>query len=171
MEQDGGLTIRPERPEDIVAIRAVVGAAFAGAEHSSGTEAAIVDGLRAASALTVSLVAILGDELVGHVAFSPVAIADEARDWFGLGPVAVQPDRQRRGIGDALIRDGLRRLREAGAHGCVVLGEPAYYRRFGFVSDPMLRFPGPPPGYFQRLVLQGESPSGIVRYHPAFDVE
>ncbi|MGH6911083.1 MAG: GNAT family N-acetyltransferase [Phenylobacterium sp.] len=125
--------------------------------------------MRAAGALTLSLVATEGGEIVGHVAFSPVRINGEAGDWYGLGPVSVWPDRQRKGIGQAQIREGLQRLRSLGAGGCVLLGDPAYYRRFGFERDPELYDVDAPPGAFQRLSLNGSRPTGEVRFHPAFD--
>ncbi|MGC1302238.1 MAG: N-acetyltransferase, partial [Caulobacteraceae bacterium] len=87
-----------------------------------------------------------------------------------LGPVSVRPDRQRTGIGSAVIRDGLRRLRGMGAQGCVVFGDPGYYGRFGFISDPGLRYPGAPDGYFLRLSFTQDAPGGEVAYHPGFDV-
>jgi putative acetyltransferase len=161
--------IRAERPEDIAAIGAVTRAAFQGTPHSSGTEAAIVDALRAADALTVSLVAVQNDEVVGHVAFSPVTIDSKSAGWFGLGPVSVWPDRQRMGIGQALIRRGLDLLEEMGADGCVVLGDPEYYGRFGFKSDPELRYGDVLAEYFQRILLKGPMPKGEVVYHPGFD--
>ena len=162
------MEIRDELARDTAAIAAVTAAAFSDAPHSSGTEAAIVEALREAGALTLSLMAVEAGEVVGHVAFSPVAIDGAAGRWFGLGPVSVRPDRQRRGIGDRLIRAGLERLREDGAEGCVVLGDPAYYRRFGFQSDPELRFGGVAAEYFQRLAFTGSAPKGEVAYHPAF---
>uniref|UniRef100_A0A9E7ZTV1 N-acetyltransferase n=1 Tax=Bosea sp. NBC_00436 TaxID=2969620 RepID=A0A9E7ZTV1_9HYPH len=167
------MDIRPEQPADSDAIRALTTEAFATAPHSSGTEAAIVDGLRAAGALTLSLVAVedgeQSSEILGHVAFSPVTIDGAERGWFGLGPVSVRPGRQRGGIGSELIREGLRRLREMGAAGCVLLGAPAYYGRFGFANDPALVLEGVPPEYFMRLGFGGEMPAGTVRYHAAFD--
>lgn len=164
------MEIRSEQPGDSAAIRALVTAAFRDAPHRSGSEAAIVDGLRNAGALTLALVAEDESGLVGHAAFSPVAIADGAAGWVGLGPVAVRPDRQGGGIGRALIDAGLSLLRQRGVSGCVVLGDPAYYGRFGFVSDPALRYGDVPAGYFQRLSFTGARPSGAVRYHPAFDL-
>lgn len=164
------MQIRPERPEDAATIRALTDAAFKGMAFSDQTEARVIEGLRAAGALTLSLVATEGDDILGHVAFSPVTINAEAGDWYGLGPVSVWPDRQRAGIGQALIRDGLQRLRRLGAGGCVLLGAPAYYGRFGFESDPELYEVGAPPGAFQRLSLSGVRPRGEVRFHPAFDV-
>lgn len=162
------VTIRAEQPGDEAAIAALIATAFANAEHSSGTEAAIVDGLRAADALTVSLVALSNGEIVGHVAFSPVTIDEADHGWFGLGPVAVSPDRQRHGIGDALVRQGLDQLRARGANGCVVLGDPAYYVRFGFTADPRLTLAGIPPEYFQALSFGEAVPSGEVAYHSSF---
>ncbi|WP_374442753.1 GNAT family N-acetyltransferase [Stella sp.] len=165
-------TIRLERPGDAPAIAAVVRTAFAGARHRSGTEAAIVAALRAAGALTLSLVASEDGDLVGHVAFSPVTVDGRAVGWFGLGPVAVRPDRQGGGIGQALIREGLDRLRRLGAAGCVVLGAPGFYARFGFVTDAGLRYGGAPPEYFQRLAFTGgPPPAGEVAYHPGFAAE
>jgi len=159
--------IREEQAGDEAAIAALTDAAFRGAEHSDGTEAAIIERLRAAGDLALSLVA-QDEELVGHAAFSPVAISSDAVGWFGLGPVSVLPGRQNQGIGAALIGAGLDRLREAGVNGCVVLGEPAFYGRFGFSHDPDLVYPGPPPEYFQRVVFRGPEPKGEVSYAPAF---
>jgi putative acetyltransferase len=162
------MQIREEAGADAVAIRRLTQAAFAGAAHASGREAAIVDELRAAGTLTLSLVAEDGGGIVGHVAFSPVAIGGKDSGWLGLGPISVRPDRQRLGIGGALIREGLSLLPGLGARGCVVLGDPGYYARFGFAADPDLRFEGVPPGYFMRLLLSGPPPAGAVTFQPAF---
>ena len=163
------MVVRPETAEDAAAIRALTVAAFKDVPYSSGTEAAIVDALRDAGALALSLVAEDHGRIVGHVAFSPVTINGEAGRWFGLGPISVEPGQQRRGIGQALIQDGLERLKAAGAEGCVLLGDPAYYRRFGFVSDAKLRYGDVPPDYFQRLSFNGAEPEGEVAYHAGFD--
>jgi putative acetyltransferase len=163
------MQIRLERPEDATTIHALTDAAFEGMPFSNETEAEVIDALRAAGALTLSLVATEGGEILGHVAFSPVTINGEAGDWYGLGPVSVWPDHQRTGIGQALIREGLRRLQFMSAGGCVLLGNPAYYRRFGFESDPDLYKVGAPPGAFQRLTINGSRASGEVSFHPAFD--
>jgi putative acetyltransferase len=161
-------SIRSERPADSHIIRQVTEAAFAVAEHSDGTEGAIVDALRAANGLTVSLVATINDDVVGHVAFSPITIDGANVGWFGLGPVSVKPDLHSQGIGSALIREGLDRLRMAGAKGCVVLGAPNYYERFGFRRDPAIRYAGAPPEYFMRISFDGSSASGNVVYHQGF---
>ncbi|MFX8605053.1 N-acetyltransferase, partial [Acinetobacter baumannii] len=89
--------------------------------------------------------------MVGHAAFSAVSTDGHDVGWYGLGPVAVRADKRRRGFGKALIISGLERLKNMGAKGCVVLGDPAYYRQFGFESDPNLRFGNMPFGPFQRL--------------------
>lgn len=165
------MKLRQETPADAGAIRAVTEAAFAGAAHSSGSEGAIVDALRDEGTLALSLVADDGGRIVGHVAFSPVVIGRPAgggAGWLGLGPVSVSPERQGQGIGGALIAEGLARLVARGARGCVVLGEPAYYRRFGFAPDAALRFEGAPPEYFLCRSFAGEVPAGAVAYRPAF---
>ncbi len=151
-------------------ISTITEAAFRHARYSDHTEARIIDALRGAGALTLSLVAEDNGEIIGHAAFSPVQIDGRDGGWFGLGPVSVRPDGQKSGVGSAIVRDGLDRLRVMGARGCVVLGDPVYYVRFGFVADPRLRYAGAPDGYFQRLVFIGEPPTGEVAYHPGFDV-
>jgi putative acetyltransferase len=101
---------------------------------SRQTEHQIVRGLREAGALKLSLVATMDGRVVGHVAFSPVMVGAQDPGWWGIGPVSVAPAHQRSGIGSSLIRSGLRRLRESGVAGCVVLGDPAHYGRFGFFA-------------------------------------
>lgn len=163
------MQIRAERAEDAAAIHRLVREAFATAPHRSGTEQHIVDALRAAGALSVSVLAERQGAIVGHVAISPVELDDGTPGWFGLGPLAVAPDHQRQGIGTALVRAALAALETRGASGCVVLGDPGYYRRFGFAADLRLRLPGVPGGYFQALPLRGLLPAAEVRYHPGFD--
>lgn len=160
--------IRDERAEDAQAIGRVTDAAFKLNSHASGTEAAIIVALREAGALAVSLVATRDAEVVGHVAISPVTIDGHDLGWFGLGPVSVKPELHGQGIGAALIREGLSRLRQAGAAGCVLLGDPGYYRRFGFETDPGLCYDGAPAEYFMSLSLRGSKPSGTVAFHDGF---
>jgi putative acetyltransferase len=163
------MLIRDEQEGDHASIADVTARAFDGAEHSDQTEPAIIERLRATNSLTISLVAVEGAALIGHVAFSPVTIDGAQGKWFGLGPVSVEPDRQSSGIGSALIREGLEQLRSKGAAGCVVLGDPAYYGRFGFERHESLRYEGAPPEYFMRLNLTAEkTPTGRVDYAPAF---
>ena len=163
------ITIRYEVAADVSAIDAVTISAFLSAPHTSHTEQFIVDGLRRAGQLVISLVAEVDGKVVGHVAVSPVTISDGAVDWYGLGPISVVPECQRRGIGSRLMREALRALRERGAAGCVVLGEPEYYGRFGFRADPDLSLPGVPPEYFQMIAFGTNRPRGVVTYHSAFD--
>jgi putative acetyltransferase len=161
--------IRTETAADVPAIEAVTIAAFLEAPHTSHTEHLIVDGLRKAGQLAVSLVATVAGEAIGHVAVSPVSLPDGAPGWFGLGPISVAPEYQRRGVGSRLMREALRILREQGAAGCVVLGEPEYYGRFGFRADPNLTLPGVPPEYFQAVSFGSPHPRGTVSYHAVFD--
>lgn len=161
---------RPETEADVATIEAVTVAAFKHAEHSSHTEQFIVAGLRRAGALTLSLVADMQSGLVGHVAVSPVTMSDGTTGWYGLGPVSVQPVFQGGGTGATLVREALERLRQMGAGGCVVLGDPDYYGRFGFKAAPGLELPGLPQEYFMALAFGTEMPQGSVKYHAAFDV-
>ena len=159
------LAVRSERQGDEAAIRQVHAEAFARAQ-----EGRLVDALRAAGAAVISEVAVVDGAVVGHVLFSPAGDA-----LLGLAPLAVVPAQQKKGLGAALVRRGLERAREAGARAVVVLGEPGYYQRFGFV--PALRFglrckwPGTEEA-FMALELQAgalRGAAGTVAYHPAFD--
>lgn len=161
--------VRNERPADADAITQLTEAAFRSEPYSSHTEQFIVKALRRAGQLTVSLVAVDGDAIVGHVAVSPVTVSSGAMQWYGLGPISVWPDRQGLGIGTSLMEAALAELRRLGGAGCVVLGDPAYYGRFGFQAHAGLVLPGVPPGYFQAIAFGGTMPLGEVRYHQAFD--
>jgi putative acetyltransferase len=88
--------------------------------------------------------------------------------WYGLGPISVEPALQKTGIGSQLIREGLARLRQMDGAGCVLVGSPAYYRRFGFDHVQGLSAEGEPADYFMALALKGQFPSGIVAFHPGF---
>jgi putative acetyltransferase len=172
------MLLRPETPADSAAIRAVNLAAFAVHPFSRQTEHLIVEALREAGALAVSLVAEAdcepecegGGEVVGHIAFSRAPLDGLDLGWYLLGPVAVLPGLQRRGIGSALVRAGLDRLRELGARGCVLVGDPAFYTRLGFRQAASLAYPGVPGEYVLCLPLAGPEPAGEVGHHPAFDV-
>ncbi|MEL6486224.1 MAG: N-acetyltransferase [Pseudomonadota bacterium] len=162
------IAIRPEAPGDEATIFTLTQAAFGGMEFSDGTEGYIIDRLREDGDLTLSLVALDRLRIVGHIAISPITISDGASDWYGLGPVSVAPEMQRAGIGGLLIRRAIDEMRERGAKGIVLLGSTEYYPRFGFRHEPQLRYPGPPPEFFQCLVLDGDLPSGEVSYSSAF---
>jgi putative acetyltransferase len=160
--------IRDELPSDADAIDAVTVAAFRHAAHASHTEQFIVRALRNSEQLVVALVAEEGVVVIGHVAVSPVTIADVSSGWYGLGPISVLPAHQGRGVGTLLVQGALARLRALGAAGCVVLGEPGYYQRFGFAASSLV-FPGVPPRYFQAVSFNGHIPSGAVEYHASFE--
>jgi len=162
------MIIRLENSTDAPAIRSLVTSSFRETSQSQGNEAEIVDALRIGGVLTLSLVAEDEGEVVGYAAFSPVTVNAQEVFWFGLGPVAVLTAKRRRGIGAGLIETGLKRLEKLGARGCVVLGDPAYYRRFGFQSDPELRFGTASTEHFQRIIISGSPPHGEVDYHWAF---
>ncbi len=162
------MIIRAEAAADIAAITDVTVAAFRNHPFSHQTEHFIVNALRTGNALTISLVAEVDGHVVGHVAFSPVTVSDGTRDWYGLGPVSVLPKHQRRGIGKALIQEGLSSLRALGACGCALVGAPAYYARFGFGSSPGLVYEGVPQEAFLVLPFGGNIPRGIVVFHDAF---
>jgi putative acetyltransferase len=162
--------IRGERKEDFEGVRRVNEAAF-----GQPAEADLVDALRSGGAATVSLVAEVKGQIVGHILFSPVTVqgADDLKA-VGLGPMAVLPEHQRRGIGSLLIRKGLEYCRKAGIQAVVVLGHPDYYPRFGFrrASSWGLRceFDAPDEAFMALElipnVLSGRS--GVVNYHAAF---
>lgn len=160
--------IRPERPGDHAAIGELITAAFAGKPYAEGDEAELLVALRREGALTLSLVAELGGEVVGQAAFSPAFAAGTASRWFALGPVAVLPAHQGRGIGSRLVRAGLETLSAGGADGCILVGDPAYYARFGFRVRPENAPAGQPREYFQVKELGGAAPAGPIRFHPAF---
>jgi putative acetyltransferase len=162
------MRIRNEAPGDEAAIRALTEAAFAPVEMSDGSEPQIVDRLRLSGDLVLSLVAEENDGIVGHVAFSPVTVSDAEGQWFGLGPLSVHPDRQRAGIGRQLIEEGLERLQSLGAAGCVLLGDPDYYGRFGFASPGDLTYGDVPTRYVQALSFDDKRARGEVRYSSAF---
>lgn len=162
------IAIRNETSADASAITAVTIAAFKSLEISHHTEQFIVAALRAAGALAVSLVAELDGRVVGHIAFSPVTLSDGTRDWYGLGPVSVLPEYQRQGIGKALVKEGLSRLKAMHAHGCCLVGHPDYYRQFGFRNTSGLALEGVPPEFFFALPFDGPMPQGAVAFHEAF---
>jgi putative acetyltransferase len=162
--------IRPEQPTDIDAIRELVGQAFAGQPHSVGTEPLIVDALREDGALELSLVAEVDGLVVAHIAFSAGRIDGSPSGWFVVGPVAVRPEYQGRGIGRALIEASLGLMRSRKARGCVLVGDPEFYRRFGFRRCSQVTWPGVPDEYVLCLPFGDEEPAGEIGYHPAFVV-
>ena len=162
------MVIRPEQPADSEAIFNLTVAAFQHHLFGDHTEQFMVNALRDADALTLSLAAEAESRVLGHAAFSPVTISDGSRDWYGLGPISVWSEWQRQGIGKALTREGLVRLKSLGAAGCIVLGSPAYYGRFGFANNPALVLEGVPQEYFMALPFGEKQAHGTVLFHPAF---
>ncbi len=165
------IIIRDEASADIHAISEITAAAFRTLEISSHTEQFIVEALRAARALTVSLVAEEEGRIIGHIAFSPVAISDSTPNWYGLGPVSVLPEHQQQGIGTTLIQEGLSRLKAMNARGCCLVGHPEYYGRFGFCNTPELSCEGVPPEVFFALSFDGTVQQGVVTFHTAFGAQ
>jgi putative acetyltransferase len=163
------LKIRPEESDDTDAIRRILEAAF-----PTAAEAFLVARLRDEGHLLISLVAEVDGEVVGHIAFSPVRVdgASPGRG-VGLAPVAVHPDHQRRGLGGRLIREGLATCKRTRHGFAVVLGEPAYYRRFGFDRADRRGLGNEYDVSEEFLVIELEagaipSSGGVVRYGPEF---
>jgi len=165
------IVIRNETHDDVCAISEVTIAAFKTLEISNHTEQFIIEALRAAKALTVSLVAEVDGRVVGQIAFSPVIISDGTRNWYGLGPVSVLPEYQRKGIGKALIQEGLSRLKVLNAQGCCLVGHPDYYRKFGFKNMSGLVHEGVPQEVFFALSFDGHTPQGTVTFHEGFKAD
>jgi putative acetyltransferase len=161
------IAIRDERPDDAAAVHAVNLLAF-----GQDQEARIVDQLRSNGGATLSLVATIGERVVGHIMYSPVCIGDVT--GAGLAPMAVLPDRQRQGIGSALVRAGNQRLKDSGHPFIVVLGHPTFYPRFGFTPASAYRVAcewDVPDDVFMMLVFDGarmDRVSGLARYRPEF---
>ena len=166
---DRSIQVREEEADDTAFISEVITAAFETMEFGDHTEQFIVDALRKARALTISLVAVVDGRLVGHIAFSPVNMSDGTQGWYGLGPVSVHPDFQREGIGKALVKEGLSRLRNLKASGCCLVGHPEYYRQFGFENIESLIYEGVPRDVFFVLSFDGKFPTGKVIFHEAFN--
>jgi putative acetyltransferase len=160
--------IRKETITDIEKITEVTIAAFKTLPISNYTEQFIIKALRAAGALTISLVAEIDGQVVGHIAFSPVTVSDGATGWYGLGPVSVLPDYQKQGIGKALINKGLSLLTDMGGQGCALVGDPDFYKRFGFKNYPELVHEGVPQEVFLILPFTEKIPKGIVLFHEGF---
>lgn len=162
------MIIRNEVASDIEAISEVTKAAFRNHPYSNNTEQFIINALRAENALTISLVAELDEKVVGHIAFSPVTFTDGSENWYDLGPISVEPDYQKRGVGTKLVNEGLDTLKDLGAEGCVLVGGPDFYKRFGFKSPDGLKHQGVPQENFLALSFGKRIPKGTVQFHKAF---
>lgn len=164
-------SLRLEQTGDAPEIAAVLTEAFRGAD-----EAALVERLREAGALTVSLVALEHGRIEGHAALSPITIegAPGSPRWLGLAPVAVRPGRQGRGLGRRLVEAALAQATALGGAAVFVLGHPDYYGSLGFTeaarSGWRCSYPAPSTAFRVRLLARdGLPPPGTVAYHPAFD--
>ena len=162
------MILRQETVADVEAITEVTIAAFKNHPISRHTEQFIINTLRDANALTISLVAEIDGRIVGHIAFSPVIISDGTKDWYGLGPVSVLPDYQKQGIGKSLINEGLSLLKDMGGKGCALVGDPNYYKRFGFKNYPELVHDGVPQEVFLALPFNEKFPQGTIIFHEGF---
>lgn len=166
------IDIREENSNDIDRITEVEYAAFKNHPmHPPGAEPVeqrIVAALRKNGGLALSLVAEEKGEVVGHIALSPAGVGGVDQGWYLLGPVAVTPGKQGRGIGSALIGASLERLRARGAAGVVLVGDPAFYARFGFAARPGLTYPGVPGEYVLGVSFTDAPPRGAVTADPAF---
>ncbi|MBN2069545.1 MAG: N-acetyltransferase [Opitutales bacterium] len=163
------ISIRQETLEDIQVIAEVTEKAFKNHPFSRQTEQFIIAALRGNGALSLSLVAEYKGAVIGHIAFSPITISDGTEKWYGIGPVSVCPLYQKQGVGSALIREGLTQIRSLGAVGCALVGDPVFYKRFGFTNSTNLTHEGIPQEFF--LVQQfthEKSPEGNVTFNRGF---
>ncbi len=164
----GAVAVRPEHADDVAAIHNLTKRAFAPMPYSQGDEQHLVDAFRARGGLAVSLVAVKAGQVVGQVAFSPAKAADGSVGWFALGPVSVEPHLQRQGIGSQLVETGLATLREGRAAGCILVGNVAYYSRFGFILRSDLAPLGYPAAHFMVLPMRVAIATAVVEFHPVF---
>ncbi|MEO0441529.1 MAG: N-acetyltransferase [Pseudomonadota bacterium] len=172
--QDRGepqISIRGEKPSDQARIYDITARAFAPMPFSDGNEQDLIDRFRKAGALEISLVAEQDDAVVGQVTFTRAIAADGSPGWYALGPVSVEPELQSQRIGEQLIEAGLAELRQRGAAGCILVGNPDYYRRFGFRGFPQLCPERQPKDFFQILPLGVAEPDVEIEFHPLFYVE
>ena len=161
-------TIRHEQPGDEAAIREMVTRAFIGHPYSDGDEQDVIDRLREDGDLVLSLVAVQDGEIIGQITYSPAILANGATGWVVLGPVAVEPSQQGKGVGRALIEAGEAAMKERGAKGITVLGDPEIYRRFGFAQNTPMWLAGDLGWAFQVKSLGGPIPECEQTYVKAF---
>jgi putative acetyltransferase len=160
--------IRLEEPRDITTVQDVIRRAFAPMPFGDDNDQHLTNKFRAAGELSLSLVAEKDGVIVGHVALTPAVHESGAAGWFALGPLAVEPDLQRKGIGTALIAEAKVWLAGRGAAGCIVMGDTNYYPRHGFMPTPESAPPNEPAAYFMVLAMQRQIPPGRFAFHPLF---
>lgn len=168
MRKDNKINIRSEESSDIDVITELTKAAFENHPPDRQIEHFIILDLRAAGALSISLVSEVDGLIVGHIAFSPVTISDGTTNWYGLGPVSVLPDYQGCKIGMTLVNTGLDLLKSMGAKGCAIAGLPIYFNRFGFTNHPQLIHEEGPQEIFSAKSFIDWVPCGKVEFHQAF---
>jgi putative acetyltransferase len=161
-------TIRPETEADHAAIRDLTQRAFAPMPFADGNDHVLTDRFRAAGVLNMSLVAIEDGSIVGHVAVTPAAHTSGETGWFALGPISVEPARQRQGIGSQLIAAVKDWLVAQSARGCILMGDTNYYPRHGFMPSPAHAPETELAEYFMVLNLAGHIPEGAFKFHPGF---
>lgn len=169
-DSSASLVVRGEGPNDINAIHDLTKRAFHGKPYSDGDEQDLVNSLRDAGVLTISLVADDAGMILGHVAISPAFARDGSDGWFALGPIAVEPTRQRQGVGGRLIKDSMERLIATKAQGCILIGDTKYYPRHGFVPRPDLAPDDQPSQNYMVRALNGQTPDTVVDFHPIFQM-
>ena len=163
--------IRPEKESDFDRIEEITVSAFRDHPFSENIEHLIIRELRKTGDLSLSLIAEVGGTVVGHIAISPVTVGGKDVGWYGVGPLSVQPEFQNQGVGSALVRAGLKILEVMGAGGCALVGDPNYYRRFGFKADVRMTLVHVPPENFMVFAFKEPPPMGEVVFHPAFSVK
>lgn len=162
-------TIRPEQPGEEAAIHAMTARAFDGHPYSDGDEQHVIDRLREDGDLVLSLVAVDGERILGQITYSPAILANGDEGWVVLGPVAVEPSHHGQGIGRALIEAGEAAMKERGAKGITVLGNPDIYGRFGFEQNTPMWLAGELGWAFQVKSLGAPIPACEQRYVRAFE--
>ena len=163
-------SIREESPADIPTISDLTTRAFATAKQAAGNEAEIVEKLRDADALTLSLVAEHEGRIVGHAAVSPVTVSDGTEGWYALGPVSVEHELQRQKIGTQLINRAIDILEKSGAEGLTAAGEEVFFVRFGFLPIPFFYHASVPEENFLSVRINAaDYPDGEAVYHEAFN--
>ena len=165
------IVIRDQIEADFAAVHDLVIAAFKTMPYACGREQFLMDALWRTGAATVALVAEDAGVIVGQAAFSKVKVGGADVGWHGCGPLSVLPERHKQGVGAALMHAGLERLRALGGKGCVLVGNPEYYSRFGFQNTDAMREPGVPPEVFMALLFAGETPRGDVEFDKAFEAQ
>ncbi|WP_434779621.1 GNAT family N-acetyltransferase [Neisseria sp. Ec49-e6-T10] len=162
------MVIRSEEKGDEQVIDQLLLDAFKDQPYSNNTENQMVQKLRQDNGVTLALVAGYKDEIIGYIAFSKIVIDNQLSDWEALAPVSVSPQWQNKGIGRQLIEEGLKILKGRLVSGCVLVGFPEYYKRFGFRTTNQLKVDGIPPEYFMVLPFNKSIPVGTVEFHSAF---